>query len=141
MHAGEMPVSQYMSHHESPMQRRPSEEYSPPPHGENPRKRTYSSMSGEFASPYLPQRSQGAWPVAGPVAEPPRHLPPPNPFSPTQNNAVFRDSNYSPNGIQPLPQWKNSPELSHRHSSTFEHMPEELSRGHIPEMDENILDR
>lgn len=137
MQASEIPVQQYLPHHgESPMQRRPSDEYSPPPHGESTRKRTYSSVSGEFNTPYMPQRAQGPWTAP----EVPRHLPPPNAFSPPQSNAVFREPNYSPNGIQPIPQWRNPPDIPHRQSVSFENISEEVVREHPLELDDAVFD-
>ena len=45
MQASEMPVPTYL--HDSPLQRRGSEDFSPPPSQEHhPKKRTYSSVSG-----------------------------------------------------------------------------------------------
>src|SRR5256885_11602304 len=41
----------FRSQHDSPLQRRPSEDFSPPPTVESAtKKRTYSSVSGEFGS-------------------------------------------------------------------------------------------
>jgi hypothetical protein len=145
MQAGEIPVSQHMSYHESPLQRRESDEFSPPPSADTmPRKRTFSSVSGgEFGTPYLPQRPVSGWP---PQDQPPRHLPqPPQSFSPSQPASatpqLFREPNYSPNGLQPLPQWRNPPESSQRPSSSFEGLTQEsVQADHIPDWDESIVD-
>jgi hypothetical protein len=122
MQAGEIPVPQYLPHNDNPLQRRESEDFSPPPSAENlAKKRTYSSVSGgEFGTPYLPQRPLSSWPT-----QETRHLPHPSPgYSAAQlppvNSQNFRDSNYSPNGLGPLPQWKPAPEAVRRQSAGFE---------------------
>jgi hypothetical protein len=136
MQASDIPVAQYLPHHESPMQRRPSDEYSPPPHGENTRKRTYSTVSNEFGTPYMPQRAQAPWTAP----EPPRHLPPPTTFSPPQGSGVFRDPNFSPNGIQPQPHWRNPPDLAHRQALSFDNIPEEAVIERPAELDDAVFE-
>lgn len=146
--ASEMPLQQqYMPNHESPLQRRASDDFSPPPNNEgSPRKRTYSTISGEFGTPYQQQRPPvGAWSSQEPL---PRHLPHPSPgFStpqtapPAQN--MFREPNYSPNGLHPLPQWRNAPEPPRQPSGSFdsaaqaEHGPSE----HVVEWNESLADK
>jgi hypothetical protein len=145
MQASEIPV-QYMPHHDSPLQRRGSGEFSPPPNNEiSPRKRTYSSISGEFSTPYQPQRpSVGSWPTQ----ETPRHLPHPSSAFATPPTApaaphVFREPNYSPNGLQPLPQWRNAPEPPPRQNSSFDSISqaEHGHSDHAVEWDEGVVDR
>lgn len=145
MQASEIPV-QYMPHHDSPLQRRGSGEFSPPPNNEiSPRKRTYSSISGDFSTPYQPQRpSVGSWPTQ----ETPRHLPHPSSAFATPPTApaaphVFREPNYSPNGLQPLPQWRNAPEPPPRQNSSFDSISqaEHGHSDHAVDWDESVVDR
>lgn len=126
MQSGEIPVQQYLQHHDSPMQRRVSEDYSPPPNTENPRKRTFSSVSGDFNTPYMSQRAQGAWPIS----EATRMQPAPA-FSPPQPSglAAFREPNYSPNGLHAGPQWSNPPDLAHRPNTSVESLGQVV--GHV----------
>jgi len=128
MQAGDISVQHYVPHHDSPLQRRGSDDYSPPPNSENPRKRTFSAVSGgDYAAPYMQQRSQGPWPTS----EAPRHLPPVSAYSPPQAStnaaAVFREPNYSPNGLQGPIAWNRSPELQHRQSAPFENVAQDVS--------------
>jgi hypothetical protein len=124
MQASELPVQQqYMQHHDTTLQRHGSDEFSPPPNPDgSPRKRTYSSISGEFSTPYQPQRSQAReWASQ----EQPRHLPHPSSTFATPQTAppaanMFREPNYSPNGLQPVPQWRNAPDPPHRQGSSFD---------------------
>jgi len=141
MQAGEI-VPQYL-HHESPTQGRPSDEFSPPPNAESvSRKRTFSTVSGEFGSPYQAQRPLGSWASQ----EAPRHLPHPTPAFPSSQATpsathVFRGPNYSPNGLQPLPQWRNAPEPLRRQSSSFESMaPDSSQADHPSEWDDALID-
>jgi hypothetical protein len=143
MQAGELPVPQYLPHHESPLQRQPSDEFSPPPNSDNmQRKRTFSSVSGEFVTPHQPQRYASGWASQ----EPPRHLPHPSSTFATPQSApgatqMFREPNYSPNGLQPISQWRNAPEPPHRQSS-FEGMVQ-VDRNHTDhsaEWDDAIVD-
>jgi hypothetical protein len=141
--AGEIPVAQYL-HQDSPAQRRGSEEFSPPPNADNmQRKRTYSSVSGDFGTPYQPQRPAAGWASQ----EPPRHLPHPSAFGTPQSappvaTHVFRDPNYSPNGLQPAPQWRTAPEPLRRQSSSFDNMAQaDHSRPErVADWDESIVD-
>jgi hypothetical protein len=145
MQAGEIPVPQHISYHDSPLQRRESDEFSPPPNAETmPRKRTYSSVSGgEFGTPYLPQRPVSSWTAQD---QPPRHLPHPSPsFSSSQpvsaTPQLFREPNYSPNGLQPLPLWRSPPESSQRPSSSFEGLTQEVVQvDHASDWDDAIVD-
>ncbi|KAH6713932.1 hypothetical protein BKA61DRAFT_483280 [Leptodontidium sp. MPI-SDFR-AT-0119] len=108
---GEM-IPQYLTHQESPAQHRPSEEFSPPPPGETPRKRTYSAVSGgEFGSPFMSQRQIGSW--SQPQQDPLRNLThsaaPYTPSQPAPTGQMFREPNYSPNGLQSQPTWRQPP--------------------------------
>jgi hypothetical protein len=143
MQASEMPVPTYL--HDSPLQRRGSEDFSPPPSQEHhPKKRTYSSVSGsEFGTPYLAHRSVSAWPTH----ESPRHLPAPGsgfagtPLPPVTSQA-FRDPMYSPNGLAPLPQWKAAPEPPRRQSAAFENAIQDQAHSESPlEWDDTTVDR
>jgi hypothetical protein len=143
MQASEMPVPTYL--HDSPLQRRGSEDFSPPPSQEHhPKKRTYSSVSGsEFGTPYLAHRSVSAWPTH----ESPRHLPAPvsgfaaTPLPPVTSQA-FRDPIYSPNGLAPLPQWKTAPEPPHHQSAAFENAIQDRAPSESPlEWDDTTVDR
>ncbi|KAH8803820.1 hypothetical protein F5882DRAFT_140741 [Hyaloscypha sp. PMI_1271] len=142
MQASEMPVPTYL--HDSPLQRRGSEDFSPPPSQEHhPKKRTYSSVSGsEFGTPYLAHRSVSAWPTH----ESPRHLPAPGsgfagtPLPPVTSQA-FRDPMYSPNGLAPLPQWKAAPEPPRRQSAAFENAIQDQAHSESPlEWDDTTVD-
>lgn len=142
--AGDIPVQQYL-HQDSPLQRRGSEEFSPPPNADNmQRKRTYSSVSGDFGTPYQPQRPATGWASQ----EPPRHLPHPSSSFATPQSAppgathVFREPNYSPNGLQPAPQWRTGPEPIRRQSSSFESMTpaEHAHQERVADWDEGIVD-
>jgi hypothetical protein len=76
---------------------RTSHEYSPPPQMDSQaRKRTYSSISQDFNSPYPSQRQSGQWfetPQQPRSAYPQDHRPP----------------LYPPNGLAPQPQWRDAP--------------------------------
>jgi hypothetical protein len=138
--SGEIPSQQYLQHHDSPLQRRGSDELSPPPNTELPsRKRTYSSVSNEFNTPYQPHRGSTAWAPQ----EPPRHLP--SPFGAPQTAPaaqMSRDPNYSPNGLQPTPKWRGGLEPVRRQSSSFESMVQgDQSHGEpTVDWDETIVD-
>ncbi|RFU35137.1 hypothetical protein B7463_g1215, partial [Scytalidium lignicola] len=118
MQAGEIPG--YLAHHESPSQRRASDEFTPPPNVDGAqRKRTYSSVSNEYGTSYQPQRSSTGWGLQDSQRQH-SHVTPT--FSTPQtagSNQIFREPNYSPNGLQPTPTWRNQPE-SQRQSISFE---------------------
>ncbi len=146
MQAGEIPVAQYLPHHDSPLQRRGSEDFSPPPSQENlPKKRTYSSVSGsEFGTPYVPPRSVSGWPAH----ESPRHVPHTSPsYSsiqlPPVTSQPFRDPNYSSNGLGPIPQWKTAPDPPRRQSAAaFEGMVQDHSHSErAVEWDDAMVER
>ncbi|KAH6679486.1 hypothetical protein B0J14DRAFT_649874 [Halenospora varia] len=123
MQAGELPAPSYMgAQQDNPMQRRASDEFSPPPNpGDNmTRKRTYSSLSGDLNSAFQPPRPSSAW-APQDLA---RHPANPNPaFSPQQTpSQMFREPDYSPNGMAPTPHWKKGPDPSRRPSNSFEAM-------------------
>ncbi|TAQ89346.1 hypothetical protein B7494_g2339 [Chlorociboria aeruginascens] len=116
MQASDIPVGQYVQHHDGLPQRRSSDDASPPKDTENPqRKRTHSSVSGETFPPYQPQRTATTWNSQ----ELPRHLPHPS-QSASATSQTFREPNYSPNSIQPAPQWKKVPEILRRQSSSYD---------------------
>jgi len=124
--AGEM-VPQYMTHQESPTQHRPSEEFSPPPQGETPRKRTYSAVSGgDFGSPFMAQRQVGTWGQQQ-QQEPLRNMVHSSiPYAPSQaapTGQMFREPNYSPNGLQSQAVWRQPPpEVARPQSNTYENI-------------------
>ncbi|KAL2069887.1 hypothetical protein VTL71DRAFT_14566 [Oculimacula yallundae] len=139
---GEM-VPQYLPHQESPNQHRPSEEFSPPPQGDAQRKRTYSTVSGgDFGSPFLAHRQIGSW---GQSQEPLRNMTHGFPVTSNQNaptGQMFREPNYSPNGLQPHPSWKQPPpEVARPQSSAYENIPQDQNYNDRPsEVDEAIFD-
>ena len=55
---------------------------------------------------------------------------------------MFREPNYSPNGLQPSPQWRTAPEQLHRQSSSFESMPavEHTHPERVTDWDEATVD-
>lgn len=119
-HGGDMSVpTQFLGQSNDGLHRE-SDEFSPPPNPEgSQRKRTHSSISGDFNSPYPNQRPPSAWP---PPQDQPRQFPQSSYAAPQSGHGpLFRDPDYSstPNGLPPTPQWRNSPEL-HRQSSSFE---------------------
>ena len=143
MQAGEIPVPQYLPHHDSPMQRRASDEFSPPPNAENlQRKRTYSSMSGDFGTPYQPPRPMSGWASQ----EPPRHLSHHSSTFATPQTApgvaqMFREPNYSPNGLQPGSQWRNPPEPPRQQGSyegILQGAPNQTDK--VAEWDDDVVD-
>lgn len=144
MQAGEIPVSQYLPHHDAISHRRQSDEFSPPPNGEPPRKRAYSSISNEYGSPYQPQRSSTSWASQ----EPARHQPHfssqfATPQSAPGSSQLFREPNYSPNGLQPLATWKTSAEPVRPQSISSENMKqgEHVHSQNMVEWDDAIIDR
>ncbi|KAG0645944.1 putative transcriptional regulatory [Hyphodiscus hymeniophilus] len=139
---GEVSTQQYFQH-DSPQQQRASEEFSPPDDSMQ-RKRTYSAVSGDLGTTYQPQRPATGWASQ----ELPRHLPhPPNAFpashsAPATTTTVFREPNYSPNGLQPSPYWRTAPEPVRRQSSSFESLPQTDHSHHerVTDWDESIVD-
>jgi hypothetical protein len=136
--------NQFIGHPDNPM-RRPSDEFSPPPNAEGgQRKRTYSSISGEFGTPYQPQRPVSGW-ASQPPPDQPRHLQQPSPAYATPQSApgphMFREPDYSPNGLPPNPQWRNPPDLQRQGSSFESAVPIEHSQPE-PNLDlsDSILD-
>ena len=108
----------------------------------SPRKRTYSSMSGDFNSPYQQPRSR-EWASQ----EQPRHLPHPassfgTPQSGPPAQAMFREPNYSPNGLPPNPQWRNAPEAASRSGGSFDvaAQAEHAYTEHVLEWNEQLID-
>jgi hypothetical protein len=143
--AGDLPVQQQHLPYESPLQRRASDEFSPPPNTDGTqKKRTYSSVSGDFVSPYQPQRALSGWPPQ----DTQRHLPHPSSSyalphsSPGGSSQLFREPDYSPNGLQPLPQWRNAPAPLRRQSSSFENIGqgEQSHTERITELDDAVTD-
>ncbi|KAH8816177.1 hypothetical protein F5884DRAFT_212493 [Xylogone sp. PMI_703] len=136
MQAGELPS--YLAHHDSPTQRRTSEEFTPPPNVDGTqRKRTYSSISNEYGTPYQPQRSSG-WGLQDSQRQHPPSFATPQTGGSGQ---MFREPNYSPNGLQPTPTWRNQPE--HRPSAQFEGAAalEQSTIEHGPEWDDGIVEQ
>ncbi|KAI9736562.1 MAG: Glucose-responsive transcription factor [Claussenomyces sp. TS43310] len=126
MQAGEIPQFTGLHHDGTP--RRASDEYTPPPppiEATEARKRTYSSISNEFASGYQPQRPTAGWPATDASRQPPH---PTSGYqgttqiSPDQTKSPYR-SQYSPNGMAPQPMWRNGPETARRASTSFDSMP------------------
>ncbi|KAH7346398.1 hypothetical protein BKA65DRAFT_399483 [Rhexocercosporidium sp. MPI-PUGE-AT-0058] len=116
-------IPQYLTQQESQPQHRPSEEFSPPPQGETPRKRTYSAVSGgDFGSPFMAQRQLNSW--GQPQQDPPRNLAHTVSFTSSQTaptGQIFREPNYSPNGLQTQPAWRQPPpEVSRPQSNAYE---------------------
>lgn len=127
-HGVDVSGQQYL-HQDSSLQRRASEEFpaSQQDTDKMQRKRNYSSsVSGDFGTPYQSQRPASGWASQ----EPPRQLPHPStPFSipqsaPAPSTTAFREPDYSPNGLQPTPQWRTAPEPPRRRNSFFESMPQ-----------------
>lgn len=124
MQAGELPAPPYMgAQQDNAMQRRASDEFSPPP---NPadnmtRKRTYSSLSGDLNSAYATQRPSSAWATQELARHPGNSNSAFSPPQPTPNQ-LFREPDYSQQGMAPTPQWKKAPEPSRRPSTSFESM-------------------
>ena len=112
-------VSNQFIGHPNDSMRRPSDEFSPPPNADGvQRKRTHSSMSGDFNSPYQNQRPP-SW--AQPQQEHARGFSHQSPaYATPQPGPTFREPNYSPNGLAPTPQWRNAPDL--RQSNAFENV-------------------
>jgi hypothetical protein len=118
---------------ESPMQRRQSEEYSPPSNTEHPsRKRTFSSVSGDFSSNlvYAPQKN---WSPSGST----RHLPPS--YTPQQTHPAFKDPIYTSNGMQAPQEWGAASER-HVQNPPFE-TARDFHPDHVLDWDEAIIDR
>ncbi|KAE8453456.1 hypothetical protein EG329_010317 [Mollisiaceae sp. DMI_Dod_QoI] len=137
MSSGEVPVS-FLQHHDSPLQRRPSEEFSPPPNPDSSqRKRTYSAVSNDFGS-YLPQRNLPSWSPSDPA----RHLPHPAPATFSSQSApqgLFKETNYSPNGMQPAPQWRGVPE-QHPQGAFADPGAQDAHSDYALDWDEGVID-
>ena len=147
--ASENPLQQqYIQHHESPLQHHGSDEFSPASNAEmSPRKRTYSSMSGEFNSPYQQPRQQQ--PREWSAQEQPRHQLPhlastfttPQSGPPAPQNMLFREPNYSPNGLPPNPKWRTAPESAHRQGNSFDGIAQaEHGHDYVVEWNEQLVD-
>jgi len=140
--AGEIPPQFFA--HQSPLQRRASDDFSPPPPpsaNSMAQKRPYSSVSsGEFHSPYQ-QRQQSSWTTQ----EPQRHLSQlplaiSSPQSTPIPSNVFREPNYSPNGLPPLTQWRNAPEPVRRQSASFDIAQSDRAQPeHVVELDGAVV--
>jgi hypothetical protein len=115
IHAGEPPSGSYMSHPEISVPARPSEEMSPQTHGDmTSRKRTYSNISADFNTSYQLQRPTSGYDSSRQQQDSA------NIFNNSQGAPVpqmFREPNYSPNGLPPSPHWKKQPEQIARNSS------------------------
>lgn len=131
----------YPPHAEGGGSRRASNDYSPPPphlEGQPPRKRTYSSISQDFAPGYQSQRQSGQWQA---LETPRHHAAPAAPYG--QANVAPESSYrplYSPNGLAPQPQWRNAPPEAGRGS--FDGIPaaEGAHADHKLEWDEYIAE-
>jgi len=112
--------NQFIAQSNDPL-RRPSDEFSPPPNAESTqRKRTHSSISGDFNSPYQPRPISGwAQPPQEQARQYAQHSPP---YATPQSapGPMFREPDYSTNGLAPTPQWRNAPPDLHQQSSSFE---------------------
>ncbi|PBP27742.1 C6 finger domain-containing protein [Diplocarpon rosae] len=130
---------QYIPHHESLQQPRASQEYSPPLTSAPLGKRTYSAISasgGDFGSPVLAQSSLSQWNQQESQRNTPQQA---SSFAqPLTGQHMFREPNYSPNGLQPSPQWRNAPETPRRLPNVFETSAPDS--GHSPEWNEPIVD-
>ncbi|TVY37603.1 putative transcriptional regulatory protein [Lachnellula occidentalis] len=132
--------NQFIGHPNDPM-RRPSDEFSPTPNADGvQRKRTHSSISGDFNSPYQNQRPP-SW--AQPQQEHARQFSQQSPaYATPQSGPMFREPNYSPNGLAPTPQWRNAPDLQ-RQSNSFENVVS-LEQGQVDqslELTDTIIDQ
>jgi hypothetical protein len=118
IHAGESPSASYMSHPDNSVPRRASEDMSPPPHGDmTSRKRTFSNMSADFGASYQLQRPTSGYDHSR------QHQDPSNAFNIPQSAPaphIFRESNYTPNGLPPSPHWKKAPDQVARQNSSFD---------------------
>jgi hypothetical protein len=116
--AGGSPSAPYMGHSDNSVPRRASEEMSPQPHGDmTGRKRTFSNMSADFTTPYQLQRPTSGYDSSRPQQESA------NIFNSSQGAPVphmFREPNYSPNGLPPSPHWKKHPEQLGRQNNSIE---------------------
>ena len=115
-------MPQYLTPQDSQPQHRPSEEFSPPPQGETPRKRTYSAVSGgEFGSPFMAQRQSNSW---GQQDPPKNMVHSGHMFNSSQaapTGQMFREATYSPNGLQSQPTWRQPPaEVTRPQSNVYE---------------------
>lgn len=127
----------YLSQHESPNQRR-SEEFSPPPIPDNQRKRQFSAVSNDFGN-YLPQRNPTSWSPSDPA----RHLPHPPPVtyaSQAATQAIFKEPNYSTNGMPTELEWRGAPQQHSQPTFPGSSAPEILPT-HVLDWDESVVDR
>ena len=116
MHSGEI-VPQYLPSTE----RRGSEDFSPSLSTENMSRKRRFSTTAEFGA-YLTQRPLASWDT--PSQDAPRNLPQTSSdlASPQTASAVahmFRETNYSPNGLQTAI-WRNEPEQPRQSSSSYD---------------------
>ncbi|CZR51973.1 related to RGT1 Regulator of glucose-induced genes [Phialocephala subalpina] len=126
----------YLSQHESPNQRR-SEEFSPPPNPDNQRKRQFSAVSNDFGN-YLPQRNPTSWSPSDPA----RHLPHPTPVtyaSQPATQAVFKEPNYSTNGMPTELEWRGAPQ-QHSQTTFAGSSGPEIPPTHVLDWDESVVD-
>ncbi|KUJ23072.1 uncharacterized protein LY89DRAFT_166528 [Mollisia scopiformis] len=126
VHAGEVPMN--FLHQESPTQRRPSEEYSPPPNPET-RKRGHSAVSND----YTPSRPAN-W-----NSPETRHVPHPPPATYQPQAGFFKDSDYASNGLQQPSSWKMAPEQHLQDASTFV-VTQDVNSEYAHGWDESIID-
>lgn len=147
MHAGEAPVQQQHIAYDLPLQRRSSDEMSPPPLNSETaqRKRDYSTISGDYNASFSTSRPTSSWPHH----DGQRHLPQPSTLhsishpSPPRGPPAFRDPQYSPNGLPPPPQWKDAPPPIRRQSSSLESIDqsEQTRPNRQLDLEDTLLDR
>ena len=118
----DLPRTQYSPHQRnSPLQRRGSEDMSSPPSLDHqPKKRTYSSVSGTDFGPALYPNQRSGW---QPAHETPRynvHSTPPGYPSATLPSGALAKQDYSPDKIGPVAQWKIAPQPPRRLSASLE---------------------
>ena len=54
---------------------------------------------------------------------------------------LFREPNYTSNGLPPNPQWRTAPEAAHRQANSFESLPQaEHGHDYVVEWDEQLID-
>jgi hypothetical protein len=139
---GEMPVPQYVPQNDnSPLrQHRASEDFSPPADS-MARKRTFSSVSGDFSSPYQSQRARPGWAPQDASRGLTHHSPSFSTAHPAPIAQMYRDNHL--NGLQPSPHWRHPPEPTRQQGSSFESMVQvdQVSGDFNVDWDDNIVDR
>ncbi|KAL3421979.1 hypothetical protein PVAG01_06135 [Phlyctema vagabunda] len=124
-------ITQAPAQHEIPYQHRPSEEFSPAPGMEQGRKRSFSSISNDFGTPFQTnQRSGPSWSQDSGR----QNHPSTSTFTSNQlasgGPQLFRDPNYSPNDIQ-QPSWRNAPDTLNRQGNSFNSQGDQAQGDHV----------